>query len=92
MTLPKKINIGPHTVEIIEDGNLITDRQAMGEWHPREKKILLDATQSSTEKWGTLLHEILEAAAYTYDLPVDHHVLSIYATGLMQALGSILTD
>lgn len=85
MNIPSNLKIGPYDVEVKIEEHLAIDRKNGGEWHPRDLKILLDA--SLTKRHGEiLLHEIIEAVCDIYDLEIEHHQMMVLSSALYQAL------
>jgi hypothetical protein len=91
-TIPSKVAIGPYDIKIVYKDNLILERQSFGEWHPKTGEIWIDPAQGHIEKWETLIHECVEATNSIFNLETDHHNMTVIATGLTQALKSILEE
>jgi hypothetical protein len=100
MKLPKQVQIGSQTWDIIErskalDGML--DEGSYGYTQHRENLIIIDATAAPSRKRQTLIHEIFHAIRYSFGNPVlpkktddadiwEHYFIGMYEEGMLLVL------
>ena len=87
MRLPKKLKIGGYTYEVIYEDRV----KKSGTDHPatytsKHQKIFIDKTQCREEMESSLIHEIIEALNYAYELGLDHKQVSTLEATLYQVL------
>ena len=90
--IPKEVKIGPYTVNVTYKENLYITRHATGEYHPQDKKIIIDPSCVPTEQIEVFLHECIEGISSVFNLEMDHHHLSVVAAGLTQCLQDIWVE
>jgi hypothetical protein len=100
MALPKKVQIGTQTWDIVEkprnrDGML--DEGSYGYNLSRENLIVIESTAAPSRKRQTLLHEILHAIKFSFGNPVtpkkgedadvwEHYYIAMYEEGVLLVL------
>lgn len=86
MEIPNKIKMGGYTIQVEQVHDLMNDRQELGVYYPRTQTINMDADCTDQLKDEILIHELLEAIKFHYNLELEHHELSIISTVLHQVL------
>jgi hypothetical protein len=97
MEMPKKIQVGSQTWDIVEKarkGDLSLSEDSFGYTLHRENTIVIDSTAAKSRKQQTLLHEILHAIRYSFGNPTtpkktddaevwEHYYIAMYEEGLL---------
>lgn len=86
MNIPSKIKLGGFEITIRGIKDLVAERECLGEWHPRTQEIWIDSDHTDQQKEETLLHEVMEAICYIYNINIEHRDLSNIATVLHQVI------
>jgi len=89
MKIPKKLKIGAHIFKVKYFNREAKDlNDNLGSCNCVKCEIVInsDPNISVSQQEETLLHEILEALNYNYQLKLSHESLSIIAEGLYQVL------
>lgn len=86
MNIPDKIKIGGFTIDVINVKDLMSNREELGNYHPKYQQIQLDAEAIHQQKEETLLHETIEAINSIYNIDLEHSKLTLLATVLHQVI------
>jgi hypothetical protein len=89
MRIPENIQVGPFEIKVEFAKELIINRGVYGEYHPKKHKILIDESNSKQQKWGTFIHELVEACNSIYGLKMGHDLIETLSVGLSQGLISL---
>lgn len=85
--IPNKLNICGFTYEIIlEDRKNNRGVNANATCNSNQQKIWIDTNQCEEAQISCLIHEILEALDYHYELELPHKTISILEAGLFQVI------
>ena len=80
------VKVGGHQIEVIvRDAESVGSRDA-GLANLRLNKIWVDARQNKSQREATLIHEIIEAINYHYELGLEHHKICTLETSIYQVL------
>lgn len=91
MNIPKRITIGPHIIKVSLVKGLRLDESADGMFHHLNREIQIDDNLTEIRTLEVFLHEINEAIIWIFDISdADHHIISLIATGMAQALKPLL--
>lgn len=83
-----KIIIAGLDYDIKEEKDLARDHNALGMHSGNAAEIKIDTDLKECIKRKVLLHEILEAINYEYELKLEHNILSILESSLFSVLKS----
>lgn len=86
MNIPDKVKIGAYNYSIIIDDKLALKNGTQGTQCANTLEIKLDAGIALQNRESTLLHEIIEAINYHYELKIEHHVISTLESTLYQVI------
>lgn len=88
MNLPETIKIGGFTYKVVyqEDREVQSGSSQPANCHLGFHKIWINKNQCDEEILASLLHEVLEAMKYHYDLGLVHKDLTILESTLFQVL------
>lgn len=86
MKIPKKLKIAgyEYSVEFSED--LARDKDLFGDFNGRMQRIRIEKSLTKERQFGVLLHEIIEAIDYHYQLELEHNKIKAFETALYQVL------
>jgi hypothetical protein len=59
---------------------------AFGRFHPKSQTIQLAENLCDEQKLSTLLHEIIEAINYHFEMELDHRIIMSLEAGLYQVM------
>lgn len=91
MNIPKQVTIGPHVIKIRLIKGLRLYEDADGLFNHLNREIQIDDNLSEIRTLEVFLHEINEAIIWIFDIEdTDHHIISLIATGMAQALKPLL--
>jgi len=82
MKIPSILKIGGYDVKIDYDNSTIQ----FGQFDPQKLSITLFSLNSSQNMSSTLIHEIIEALNYIYELDLPHDKITVLANGMFQVL------
>ena len=86
MEIPDKIKVGAYYFKVYFEKNLSRSRDRFGEFRPSPQEIALDPDCTEDLQGETLLHEVVEALNWMYDMQLNHHIIALLGTGLHQIL------
>jgi len=86
MKIPQKIKIGGHYFEVIKSKELMTESGRHGDCIFNTNKIEINDNAKPDIMGAVLLHEILEALDYMYELGLEHNKIKTLEVGLYQVL------
>lgn len=88
MNIPKKIKVAGYNMEVVMINDRTSDHgdSSPATFNSRRGKIWIDKAQSREQQESSLIHEILEALDYHYELKLEHRTISILETALYQVL------
>lgn len=100
MGMPKKVQVGSQTWDIVEKarkGDLSLSEDSFGYTLHRENMIVIDSTAAESRKRQILIHEILHAIRYSFGNPTtpkktddaevwEHYYIAMYEEGLLLVL------
>lgn len=87
MKIPSKIKIGGYNYSVIKsDRQRSNGSEAPASVFTRHQKIFLDIDQHPEQQFSSLLHEIIEAIDYHYELKLEHKTIMTLETALYQVL------
>ena len=84
--IPRKLKIGGYDYEIIDEKQGLADNGRFGYHNRNRNEIGIDPDCSEELKMSTLLHEILEAVNWHYDMKLKHDQICKLETTLFQVL------
>lgn len=87
MKIPKSIQIGPLTINVVYVDNLIAERDCWGEFSDKEQEIRIQSGLSVERTRETFFHEMTEAINSMYNMQLKHDHIQIFGLSLAQALG-----
>lgn len=90
--IPESVQIGPYTVNVVEEENFWHTEGSEGAFYPNKDKIVLDSQLNPARKIEVFIHEVMEAIIRSYDQKIDHTTLVILSMGLTQALKPVLVE
>lgn len=73
-----------YTIELIKD--LGRDSSCLGQCCGNSSLIQIDQDLDEQRKKKVLLHELIEAIKFEYDLPIEHHIVILLETALFDVL------
>ena len=86
MNIPNELKLGGYTIKVMRKKSMATDRNNIGEYHPRIQTIYIDEDASEQQSEETFLHELLEAIISIYDIDINHKDLSNLSVILHQVI------
>lgn len=86
MIIPDKIKVGGFIINVLKKPDLMVERNHLGEYHSKYQEIHIEQSSTKQQMEETLLHEIMEAINYHYNLSLEHEKLSLIATVLHQVV------
>lgn len=87
MKIPKQIKIGSHYYKVLLKN--ISDKESSnysGYCKPTDNIIVVNDTLPKSQQDSTLLHEIIEAINFAYELKLEHSQIMTLETSLYQVL------
>lgn len=84
--IEKNIKIGGLYYKTLEVKDLARDHSALGRCCGNNTTIELDSELKDSVKEKTLIHEIIEAINFEYELDLEHPKISILASAFYQVL------
>ena len=76
----------PHHIEV----QILADK--MGNFVSREQAMYINNEYPKESMESTLIHEIVEAIDFTYNLELDHHKICVLESGLYQAIKQLINQ
>jgi len=86
MKIPNKVKIGGYTYDIEIDKTLALKSGYQGTQCSNTLEIKIDGGIAQQNKESTLIHEIIEAINYHYELKLEHTVISTLESALYQVI------
>ena len=86
LKIPEKLKIGGFEWRVKEVKHLISDRERLGEMAPRTQEIVIEEESSEQQKEETLIHEIIEALNFLYNINLEHYQIELLGVTLHQVL------
>jgi len=86
MKIPSKIKIGGYFYDIEIDETLALKSGCQGTQCSNTLEIKIDGGIAQQNKESTLIHEIIEAINYHYELKLEHTVISTLESALYQVI------
>ncbi len=87
MKIPNKVKIGAFEWQVTKNKNLMHERHERAVTRPKRLLIEIDPGARKIAQEESLIHEILEAIAWQYNIEfVSHKDLSVLATVLHQVI------
>jgi len=80
------MKIAGYNYKIIYSDDLLATSGLMGEFDKTKGEITIDTHLTDEQKKSTLLHEIIEAINYHFDLNLEHNKIMTLETALYQVL------
>lgn len=87
MKIPQKVKIGGHYYAVKHVENLNDPNDHCGFCKLVANEILINKNgQAQSQQEETLIHEIMEAINYNYELKLEHRQITIIASAFYQVL------
>lgn len=81
--IPKTLNLCGHTILVIE-GDCQYDHGAPGEIHSADQTIHVEIRAHLEQRWENVWHEIVEFINYTFNMRLEHDLISMLGNALYQ--------
>ena len=82
-------SVGWMRISLYADPDMVDQRHTGGEWNPVDKSITVCTSESKMRQGDILLHELIHAVDYLYDLGLSERKVRILGTALQQGLSFI---
>lgn len=88
MNIPKKIKIAGYEYDVIVEENRASERGANSPASivMTHQKMWIDGSQSKEQQESCLIHEVIEAINYHYELELPHRSITVLETAIYQVL------
>ena len=86
MNIPVSVKVGALIYQVRQESGLFGRHSKFGQHDFFRQEILLDADLPDRAKQSSLVHEIIEAINYNYELGLEHNKITTLETALYQIL------
>lgn len=86
MNLPEKLQVFAHAYTVASDPKEFYGSMDMGSCDSNTLKINIAPFVPESSQAETLLHEIMEAINYHFELQLEHHALTVLALGVFTVI------
>jgi hypothetical protein len=84
-----KTSVGWMEIDLFTDPTLVEREGACRLWEPRKRRISVDPRESPQRQYDALLHEMIHAVDYLWNIGLSEHKTRLLATSLTQGLRGI---